>query len=288
MIAKPKSKVECGNGRCNFLTMFLRFEIVVVLLALIGFYCFLSSSSARMPVKSIASLAESIAPLSPQPEVQPEIGGPQAENLEAVVVREQSAIVVELPQEQVVAQNYQPELLPLESSPAPEPTAKKASSSLIDKSESLSLPTRTIVVGEYVLHDNLLQDQARLKGLDFTVKTEIVQQSTPMSRVFLGPFTKRQKALEMMAVARDKGDDPFLELQDGSYIVVVGSFYLPENVVTWKKLYRAAGLNPGVQKITVKLPHFLLLLDGSGVQPDSETVLAQLKTTGFPDAHLRP
>ncbi|MCK5916044.1 MAG: SPOR domain-containing protein, partial [Deltaproteobacteria bacterium] len=260
MIAKPKPKVECGNGRCNFLTMFLRFEIVVVLLALVGFYCFLSSSSARVPEKPIVSLAELIAPLLPQPEVQPEIGGPQAENPEAVVVREQSVVIAELSPEQVVAQNFQPELL----SPVLETTEKKDSSSLIDKSESLPLPARAIVVGEYVLHDNLLQGQARLKSLNFTVKTEIVQQSTPLSRVFLGPFTGRQKALEMMAVARDKGDEPFLQFQDGSYIVVVGSFYLPENVVTWKKLYRSAGLNPGVQKITVKLPHFLLLLDGPG------------------------
>ena len=150
-----------------------------------------------------------------------------------------------------------------------------------------SLPTRTIVAGEYVLQVDLLQNRDKLEALNFEVKTEVVRRQTPMYRVYLGTFPRRKKAREMMVVVRKKGDEPFLQACSGGYNVVIGSFYLHSSVVAWENIYHAAGFEPKVQKVTLKLPHTLLLLDGPEVQQDSDAVLDKLKAAGFTDPHLK-
>ncbi len=168
-----------------------------------------------------------------------------------------------------------------ESRPQTAPAASKKSAT------THILPVRTIVAGEYVLRVDLLQNRDKLEALNFKVKTEIVRRPTPMYRVYLGTFSRRKKAREIMDVVRKKGDEPFLQACSGGYNVVIASFYLHSSVVAWENMYHAAGFEPKVQKVTLVMPHTLLLLDGPAVQQDSDVVLAKLKAAGFPDPHLK-
>ncbi|MCK5679541.1 hypothetical protein KAI46_01865 [bacterium] len=174
--------------------------------------------------------------------------------------------------------------------PSPEslvPAKKIAPAVVRKKSKPVPLEIETVVVGAYVLETNLLQNRLKLEALNLVVKTEVEQRPTPMIRVCLGPFQDRYKALEMMIVARNQGDDPFLQVQNGLYNVIIGSFYLKSSVVAWENMYRAAGLEPKVQELSLKMPHSLLLLDGPQVQQDADAVLVRLRAAGFPGAHLR-
>ncbi len=174
---------------------------------------------------------------------------------------------------------------PLVAKPEPRPQAALAPS---EKSTPTSpLPTRTIIAGEYVLQVDFLQNRDKLKALNFKVKTKIMRRPTPMYRVYLGTFPQQKKALETMAVVRKKGDDPFLQACSGGYNVVIGSFYLRSSVVAWENMYHASGFEPKVQRVTLEMPHTLLLLDGPAVQQDSDAVLAKLKAAGFSDPHLK-
>lgn len=150
-----------------------------------------------------------------------------------------------------------------------------------------TLPARTIVVGEYVLRVDLMQNRDKLEALNFKVKTETVRRPTTMYRVYLGTFSHRKKAHEMMGVVRKKGDEPFLQACSGGYNVVIASFYRHSSVAAWENMYHAAGFEPKVQKVTLAMPHTLLLLDGPAVQQDADAVLAKLKAAGFPNPHLK-
>ncbi len=63
-----KKKRKAKKGHDSWLENLLRFEIVVLLFGLIGFYYFLSFSPIRMPKEPIASPPVSLAPLPPLPE----------------------------------------------------------------------------------------------------------------------------------------------------------------------------------------------------------------------------
>ena len=68
-MAKVKKKRKGEKGRDGWLEGLLRFEIVVLLFVLIGFYYFLSFSPIRMPKEPIVSLQANLAPLPSIPEV---------------------------------------------------------------------------------------------------------------------------------------------------------------------------------------------------------------------------
>ncbi|MEA3332308.1 MAG: SPOR domain-containing protein [Pseudomonadota bacterium] len=63
-----KKKRKAKKGQESWLENLLRFEIVVLLFGLIGFYYFLSFSPIRMPKEPIVSPQVSLAPLPPLPE----------------------------------------------------------------------------------------------------------------------------------------------------------------------------------------------------------------------------
>ncbi len=180
-----------------------------------------------------------------------------------------------------------PASLPAPLVAKPEPRLKTALAPSEKSTSTPPLPTRTIVAGEYVLRVDFLQNRDKLEALNFKVKTETVRRPTPMYRVYLGTFPRRKKAREMMDVVRKKGDEPFLQACSGGYNVVIASFYLHSSVVAWENMYHAAGFEPKVQKVTLEMPHTLLLLDGPAVQQDSGAVLARLKAAGFPDPYLK-
>jgi len=216
--------------------------------------------------------------------VDSEMPKPVAASLEKVPAAElnegrapAAAVTAPAPASASPAAVTQPESRP---QTAPAPSVQK-------KSTSPPLPPRIIVAGEYVLQVDILQHRDKLEALNFKVKTETVRRPTPMYRVYLGTFPQRKKAREMMAAVRNKGDEPFLQACSGGYNVVIASFYLHSSVVAWENMYHAAGFEPKVQKVTLEMPHTLLLLDGPAVQQDSDAVLAKLKAAGFPDAHLK-
>ena len=267
-------------------------EIIVALLALTGFYYYLSGTPpVRMPEQPIASTPEVLAAL-PVPTAVP-VAEEAAE--EANVAAEQVVTIAVLPPAEPVSVPEADGDAAIQSETA---AAVPAAGTADIKEEEISAPAAgedsapsqvesVIIAGDYVLHIDLLRSQNRLKALNFATRTEVVFRPTPIFRVFLGPFTERREALAMMAVARDKGDDPFLLIRNGVYNVVIGSFYLQSSVDAWKKLYGTAGFTPKVQQVTIKMPHSLLLLDGPRVQQDADAVLAQLHDADFPDARLR-
>jgi flagellar basal body-associated protein FliL len=347
-MVKSQLQETCEKGNNGLLKTLLGCEIVIALCALIGLYYFLSFAPVKMPVKPIASIPQTIAPL-PCPSAagidsdaeaekqaaaagQTEtIAGPVNTGVAATAVTtEPETDVLKLvvksnglensvnpgfrnpegsaPQKNDLAEapakveaansNLEAGATRVFSAPAvkspsgdlsakPAPLPKTASVSPTGQSAQDPSVCPTVVVGEYILHNNLLRSRARLKALNFVTETEVVKRPTPISRVFIGPFSTRRKALEMMAAARRKGDEPFLLFENGGYKVVVGSFYLQSSVVAWEEMYRAAGFEPKVQKVVIKIPHSVLLLAGPQAHENPDAVLAQLKAAGFPDAHLR-
>lgn len=189
-----------------------------------------------------------------------------------------------LPPVTVVSQQESPAVRLIAKPESPQKSVPAAS---VKSVEPAPLIPRTIVAGEYVLQVDFLKNKERLEALDFKVKSEISRRPTSMYRVYLGTFPQQKKALEAMAVVRKKGDEPFLQACSGGYNVVIGSFYLHSSVVAWENMYHASGFEPKVQKVTLKMPHTVLLLDGPKVQQDPETVLERLQTAGFSNSHLR-
>ena len=211
--------------------------------------------------------SEPVSSVPEKPEIQPspDPEGTSVENQDAQINGKEAPAPVG--KDNLAELETQPEVA--ETSPAP-----------------LSEPP-VIVAGEYVLHSVFLRNLKRLKSLGFVARTEEVVRPTPIFRVFLGPFRERQEALTMMSAARKKGDDPFLLVRSGAYKVVVGSFYLQSSVDDWKKLYAADGFTIKVQKVSVKMLHFLVLLDGPRVRQDADSILTLLHDAGFSDARLR-
>jgi len=294
-MTKSIAGVEPGQNQGNPWKKILICEMVIALIVLTGFYYSLADSPpVRMPERPITSVPVVIASLSaPTSEPRAEMETAIAE-VEAVSVGEQMVTIAVLPPIEAVTEAGADVAVDSESTTGgaavagKEDVSEKESASPATVETSVPAPANAVIVaGEYVLHSDLRRNQNRLKALNFKTRTEVVSRLTPISRVFLGPFTERRKALTMMAVTREKGDDPFLLKLDGSYNVVIGSFYLQSSVDDWKKLYCAAGFTPKVQKIIIKMPHSILLLDGVRVQENADTVLLQLHDAGFPDAHLR-
>ena len=325
-MAKVKRKRKAEKGQDGWLENLLRFEIVVLLFALIGFYYFLSFSPIRMPKEPIASPRASLAPLPPAPEhsvpVQEngalqvddaalsgstiEVAGRAAKDLESESRLDEITVVPAVPAAGVVVTEAKPDKTDDEL-PVPVGSQKAVTPQLVElpvpaplpSAEPVSVPARVlsspgslavvkvVEVGSYVLQADLQRSRSQLEALGLVVKTEIRKRPTPMSRVFMGPYSDRQKALKMMAVAREMGDRPFLRKQDTGYIVIIGSFYLEASVGAWKDMYLAAGLDPKVRKESLLMPHTLLLIDGPRVALDPEAVLARVQAAGFPQARLR-
>ena len=264
-MAKVKKKRKAEKRQDGWLENLLRFEIVVILFVLIGFYYFLSFSPIRMPKEPIASPRVGLAPLPSASEPVVSVGSQKVVSSKAI--KSQS---VESPV---------PGLLP-----STEPVLVPA------RAPSSSAPlavVKVIEAGSYVLQADLQRSRSQLEALGLVVKTETRKCPTPMSRVFLGPYTDRQEVQKMMAVAREMGDQPFLQKQDAGYIVVIGSFYLEASVVAWENMYQAAGFDTKVRKESLLMSHTLLLLDGPRVVLDPEAVLARVRAAGFPQARLR-
>ncbi|HDS17227.1 MAG TPA: SPOR domain-containing protein [Proteobacteria bacterium] len=147
-------------------------------------------------------------------------------------------------------------------------------------------PLQVIEAGSYVLPESADKARSELEKLGFTVRSFRRKCQTPMTRIYLGPFGERQQALRMMAAARKLGDNPFLEMEKGTYLVVVGSFYLQSSVVAWENMYHDAGLNPQVRKENLMLPQTVLALDPLRSQDDLPKVLDRIRAAGFNDARL--
>ena len=315
-MAKVKKKRKAEKGQDGWLENLLRFEIVVLLFALIGFYYFLSFSPIRMPKEPIASLRVGLAPLPPASELvvlvqedglQPtdNAAGLSGSSIEAAGQAAITGSDSESQADEITVAAVVPtdEAALTEAKPTDKaddkPLAAVGAQDHISSVEPVSLATRTIPtsassavprvveVGSYVLQTDLQKSLVQLEDLGFVVKTETRKRPTPMSRVFMGPYSDRQEAQKMMAVVRKIGDQPFLYKQETGYVVVIGSFYLEVSVVAWKKKYQAAGLDPKVLKESLPMPHTLLLLDGPRVAQDPEAVLAQVQAAGFLGAHLR-
>ena len=346
---KMKKKRKAKKGQDSWLENLLRFEIVVLLFGLIGFYYFLSFSPIRMPKEPIVSPQVSLAPLAPlsEPVVPaPESDASIAEEGVLQVDKRLGSSVLPVEGDAQAAPDPAPETqlnetqLNKEVVVSPEPAVREAavevnsddaddllpvsappvkSSESDSLSDSLgpaepisvspqalpastpvvspvspvtpvpaSLPTvqTVVVVGSYVLQRDLLKFSTQLEGLGFVVKTESVKRLTSMYRVFLGPYPNRKKSRSMMAEVRKLGDQPFLQKQDSGYVVVIGSFYLESSVIAWENMYHDAGFEPQVQKVSLMMPHTLLLLDGPQVNQDPQAVLAQIQALGFPEAHF--
>ncbi|MBN2705661.1 MAG: SPOR domain-containing protein [Deltaproteobacteria bacterium] len=174
-----------------------------------------------------------------------------------------------------------PSAAPSASTPAPR-------ASLSAAEEVPARPLQGIEAGSYVLPELAIKAQAELEKLGLTVKSYKRKYPTPMTRIYLGPFGERRQALRMMAAARKLGDNPFLEMEKGAYLVVVGSFYLQSSVVAWENMYHDAGLNPQVRKEDLLLPHTVLVLDNIQSQDDLPKIFDRIRAAGFNDARLVP
>lgn len=331
-MATVKKKPKVKKAQDGWLENLLRFEIVVLLFGLIGFYYFLSFSPIRMPKEPIASPRVSLAPLPPasEPDVpaleestslvdDAEISAPPVEvaastgkeldsgsrqdEIEGTsIIAAGEKVVAEVKSRDKVDDKLTPPVASQGAAPSNIVKPESVETELLDSSTSpgaVAVSARTdpapafppvnlvVEVGSYLLQSDLQKFRSQIEALGFTVKTESRKRPTPMSRVFLGPYSSRQKAKKMMAVARGMGDKPFLRRGDAGYIVIIGSCYLDASVVAWVNMYRAAGLDPKIEKENLLMLHTLLLIDGPKVARNPEEVLAQVQAAGFPQAFLR-
>lgn len=281
-MAKAKKKRKSAKGQDGWLESLLRFEIIVMLFSLIGFYYFLSFSPIRMPKEPIASPRLTLALLAPAPEPVVPVMEDGALQVEAAPVSEAQSELSD--QDDRAESNTEP--LPGTVSDLmvkdPNLTSKQTISSATPV-----VVRQVLEVGSYVLADDIKRARSQLEDLGFKVRSTVRKSPTLMYRVFLGPFSNRQKTQKMMAVARKMGDQPFIHKLKTGNIVVVGSFYLKESVVAWENMYHDAGLEPKVRQESLLIPHTCLLLDGSQVDNNPQVVLARVKAAGFSDARLK-
>ncbi len=324
-MAKVKKKRKAEKGQDGWLDNLLRFEIVVLLFALIGFYYFLSFSPIRMPKEPIASPRVSLAPLPPAsepvvsvheessrlvddaelPVSSVEASVPVVKELDSGSRQDGVTVSPEVAEANLSDKKDEkfPAAVGLQKAVSPKGVKPQSVEAVaLDPTplaEPVSVTARTlpasgssvvsqvVEVGSYLLRSDLQKFRSQLEALGFIVKTETRKCLTPMYRVFLGPYPRLQKAKKMIGVARGLGDKPFLKRQEDGYAVIVGSFYLETSVVTWKNMYNAAGLEPTVKKESLLMPHTLLLLDGPKVAQNPEEVLARVQAAGFTQAFLR-
>ncbi|MCD6292729.1 MAG: SPOR domain-containing protein [Deltaproteobacteria bacterium] len=314
---KKKRKVK-KKEQGSWLENLLRFEIVVLLFGLIGFYYFLSFSPIRMPKEPIVSPRVDVAPLPPviEPIVSAPVDGivadegrdvssvsdvsaPEVSSLDSSDSAAKSKTVepAAVPPTSVAPTLVSPvqsvESVQSDSLSEGNPAPVSGAISLVVPSPSpIVVPTPSPTVpmlveaGSYVLRSDLKKSQAQLEDLGFVVKTRVVKRLTPMYRVFLGPYSDRKKLHLIMAAVRKLGDQPFLHEQGSGQVVVIGSFYLESSVIAWENMYRDAGFEPQVQKVDLMMPHTLLLLDGSQMKHNPQAVLARIQALGFSEAHL--
>ena len=371
-VKRKKRKAE--KNRDSGLETFLRFEIVVALFALIGFYYFLSFSPVRMPREPIRSPCQLLAPLPPAPKVKTgdkELAKPAAadesgmrspvtggENPSAAAVSEANPApppgLVQAPEpvpaavsgsgdrNELVTEEVRETTLPVTpvAGPAATPTEEAQPSSgkvrplatgdkpgnkpergtetatgmsgrdsappvvaaappaetgktpapveVTEAQAEKSLPPVVVEVGDYVLPGELRRACSRLEKLGLVYRVESKRLPTPMYRVYLGPFRRRDQAREMLARSREMGDDPFLDQGPHGYQVIISSFYLENNVAAWQKKYRAAGLELKVLKEPLPIEHKILVVESAGPGKNPETLLARLQAAGFDKARLRP
>ena len=321
-MAKMKKKREPGKAQDSLLETILRFEIIVVLFALIGFYYFLSFSPIRMPKEPIASLPVALALLPPPsewiPQDQKDSRLPVAASSLAAVDQlsltsdsdpsfAKNAADAEISSATSESSGLEntPEMAP-DSVPVGEPQKIEPQAFGLSKPEKevplATLPAETsqpapapaipieeavVVVGNYVLQTDVEKARSQLASLGLTAKCEVIKLPTPMFRVYLGPFSNRLETQKMMDLARKMGDQPFIHKEKAGNLVIVGSFYLESSVVAWENMYHDAGLSPKVRQESLLIPHTQLFLDGAQLNDNPEAVLARVRAAGFTEANLK-
>ncbi len=138
-----------------------------------------------------------------------------------------------------------------------------------------------IQVGDFVIAEKLAQAATRLERMGLVPRVVDRVDSTPMYRVYLGPFQEGRKALALRSVSRRMGDQPFLEKRPEGYFLIVSSFYLKVNVAAWLRKYRQAGYDPRVMRERLPVRHRLLLVDASQTGVSPKALLERLRQAGF-------
>ena len=326
-MAKVKKKRKPAKAQDGWLENFLRFEIIVVLFSLIGFYYFLSFSPIRMPKETISSPRLSLALLPPPSETVVSVQEEGVFQVADTAFPDSHPEAASQAKSESDYESRPSEVAEVTPTPAVKPGSVKSISSP-EKDDKLSLSVepqkveaqeaesyklaktqsletvalnsprsqppvvpavveQVVEVGSYVLQSDLEEARSQLEVLGFTVTDEVRKLPTPMYRVFMGPYSNRQETRKMMAVVRKMGDQPFIQKLEVGSLVIIGSFYLEASVVAWENMYHDAGLNPKVRQESLMIPHTQLLLVGSQVNNNPEVVLTQVRAAGFSDANLK-
>lgn len=147
--------------------------------------------------------------------------------------------------------------------PAPAPAVAKAKPEVRkpvrkEKAESARITGSgpwTVVVGNYVLEEELAENLARVKRAGY--EASVVpggNRKNSMSRLLLAEFTDRESAQAELAKLKKHTADAFMADQGGMHIVYAGSYLLESRATAEMERLAAAGFKLTMKRVEVSLP----------------------------------
>ncbi|MBN2332896.1 MAG: SPOR domain-containing protein [Deltaproteobacteria bacterium] len=173
---------------------------------------------------------------------------------------------------------------------AAKPTTPRQPPAVVPTDSKL-LPTLTtsyvIQAGIFIFQDSLDHCRQILDSHGYTTFVTTGKKAVPMHRVFLGPFTDREKARKMASLVKQWGDNPFISQRGKALYVNIGSFYYRSAADARIAQYHDRGLTPQVFREPVPIPHHTLLVNGFRFGHFPHDTLQAIRQLGIPDAFVR-
>jgi SPOR domain len=139
----------------------------------------------------------------------------------------------------------------------------------------------TLVVGNYVVEEALVEDIAKVKaaGLNPGITTG-QRKATSMNRLYFAEFGDKQAALEAVETMRKLAASPFSIQKGGKHLVFAGSFSMASRAESERQRLAASGMKVTVQKVQATLPSKKLTAGTFTDRKAAEAALKKLKAAG--------
>lgn len=139
----------------------------------------------------------------------------------------------------------------------------------------------SVLIGQYSIEEALSADIGRVRkaGLEPVVKTGPRKKSA-MNRLFLGEFSSKSEAQDVLAKLKRQTFDAFIIDSSGKYAVYAGSYMLDARAASEKERLGAAGFQVSIRHADVAIPTQSLLVGPFADKKSADAALGKLKSNG--------
>jgi len=179
-------------------------------------------------------------------------------------------------------------IAPEKEKPAQAGASKAAKAAVVTEkrirpaAEKSSASGWTIVVGTYLLEDEMAPDLAKVRkaGLEAAVKPG-ARKRAPMNRLFLGEYDDAAAAKAEQDKLKQKTSDAFILTHGGKHAVFAGSYLLDNDAASEKERLAAAGFSLTIKRVNVAIPSRILTAGSFDDRKAADEAARKLRGVGL-------